>query len=177
LKTSESGRKFIESFEGLVLKASDDGFGTPTVGYGHTSAAGPPTVHNGMVITAEQADEYLTNDLAKVEQEIDLLVRVPLNQNQFDALVSFEFNTGALRASSVLQFLNQGNYQEAAGRMLLYNHAGGRVVPGLTRRRQAEYKMFLSNATPQHPIPSVPSVSIWTTIFNYIINLLFTRRT
>jgi lysozyme len=181
LKTSSNGRKFIENFEGLVLVVSDDGFGTPTGGYGHTNAAGPPPIHLGQHLTQSEADEWLANDLSKVEQEIDLLVKVPLNQNQFDALVSWEFNLGSLRSSSVLQFLNQGNYKEASNRMLLYNHANGRVVAGLTRRRQAEVKMFLTPTTnvptqPPHQIPTpIPAPqSTWMIIFNFINSILTT---
>ena len=104
MQTSPNGRKLIESFEGLFLQAYDDHndhivqpgeqvIGTLTIGYGHTTAAGPPAVYVGMVIDQPTADAILSADLASVELEVQHLVNVPLNQNQFDALVSFQYNT------------------------------------------------------------------------------------
>lgn len=161
MKTSARGRTFIESFEGLILQAYDDANdhiipagGTPqgvlTIGYGHTSAAGAPTVHPGQTITKEQADAILATDLSKVEANVNRVVKVPLTQNQFDALVSFDFNTGALARSSILTALNKSDYEDAANRILLYNKAGGKVLKGLVRRREAEKKVFL---TPDVKVP------------------------
>ena len=149
MKTSDNGRKFIEGFEGLYLHTYDDGTGVLTIGYGHTTAAGPPAVERGQTITQEQADQMLSSDLGKVESQVNELVTVPLTQNQFDALVSFQFNTGALGHSSALTALNKGDYTTAANDLCLYdkdhNHAGEFVVvPGLVRRRQAEKEMFLT---------------------------------
>lgn len=155
MQTSSKGRQFIESFEGLILQAYDDANdhivsaggtaqGVLTIGYGHTSAAGAPTVHPGQVITKQQADDILASDLSKVEANVNKVVKVPLTQNQFDALVSFDFNTGALSRSSILTSLNNKNYDDAANRILLYNKSGGKVLAGLVRRREAEKKMFLS---------------------------------
>jgi lysozyme len=151
--TSTAGRKFIEGFEGLYLHTYDDGTGVLTIGYGHTSAAGAPKVLKGQTITEAQADQYLSDDLGKVEVSVNNLVRVPINQNQYDALVSFQFNTGALGKSSVLKKLNANDFQGAADALLLYNRGGGQVMAGLTRRRQAERTMFL---TPMAPPQSVP---------------------
>lgn len=151
MKTSSQGRKFIEGFEGLYLKTYNDGTGVQTIGYGHTTAAGPPKVYRGQVITEEQADQILSDDLGKVETQVNTLVRVPINQNQFDALVSFHFNTGALGRSTVLKKLNAGDTKGAADALLLYNRGGGRVMAGLVRRRQAERKMFL---TPSKTVPT-----------------------
>src|SRR5882672_9116079 len=127
MKTSNAGRKFIESWEGLILQAYDDAndhivppgqrpIGTLTIGYGHTDAAGPPKVSVGQKITEQEADAFLASDLASVENEVNHLVKVPLNQNQFDALVSFQFNTVWLGHSgcSLLSALNSGNYDLAA---------------------------------------------------------------
>lgn len=159
MKTSAKGRKFIESFEGLILKAYDDhndhvvevgqhAIGVLTIGYGHTDAAGPPKVYVGQQITQSDADNILASDLASVELEVNHLVKVPLNQDQYDALVSFQFNTGALGRSTLLKELNAGNYTAAANDFLAWNHAGGAVMAGLTRRREAEKAMFLSPAKP-----------------------------
>lgn len=155
MKTSSNGRKFIEGFEGLILQAYDDHndhiveagqnvVGTITIGYGHTDAAGPPKVYVGQKISRDEADAFLASDLTSVENSVNHLVKVPINQNQYDALVSFEFNTGALGKSSVLTLLNGGDYAQAAEHLLMYNHAGGTVVAGLTRRREAEKAMFLA---------------------------------
>lgn len=141
---SSIGRALIESFEGLFLKTYNDGTGVPTIGYGHTTAAGPPVVSYGQTITKEQADHMLADDLAKVEAHVNALVKVPLNQNQFDALVSFEFNTGWLGhpQCSLLRALNSGHYALADQDFMLYNRAGGHVMAGLTRRRAAEKELF-----------------------------------
>lgn len=163
MKTSANGRKFIEQFEGLILQAYDDANdhivpaggssqGVITIGYGHTSAAGAPKVYPGQVITRQQADDILASDLSKVEANINRIVKVPLTQNQFDALVSFDFNTGALGRSSILTSLNKGNYEDAANRILLYNKAGGKVLKGLVRRREGEKAMFLKKDTPSVPV-------------------------
>lgn len=157
MQTSPAGRKFIESFEGLFLSAYDDAndhivqpgqpvHGTLTIGYGHTSAAGPPKVYVGQTIDQPTADAILAADLASVEIEVGHLVKVPINQNQFDALVSFQFNTGWLAHPncSLLRALNTGNYQLAANDFMLYDRASGQVLAGLVRRRAAERTMFLT---------------------------------
>jgi lysozyme len=147
LKTSASGRAFIEAFEGLFLKTYDDGTGVLTIGYGHTSAAGPPSVKRGQTITHDQADEILANDLAAVEKDVARYIKVQLNQPQFDALVSFHFNTGALGKGSVATKINAKDYAGAMATLLQYNKGGGRVMAGLTRRRIAERQMFFSSVS------------------------------
>lgn len=157
MKTSPNGRKLIEKFEGLILQAYDDATdhivpvggkaaGTLTIGYGHTSAAGAPVVTPGMVITQAQADTYLANDLAKVEADVNRLVKVPVTQNQYDALVSFHYNTGALGKSSLLTALNKKDYDGAASKFMLYTNGrvNGQLVQmaGLVRRRTAEKQLF-----------------------------------
>lgn len=154
MKTSANGRTLIESFEGLILQAYDDATdrivpvgstakGTLTIGYGHTTAAGPPRVVVGQKITKEEADTILASDLKGVEADVNRLVKVPITQNQFDALVSFHFNTGGLGRSSVLRKLNSNDRQGAADALLQWNMAGGQVLRGLVRRRQAERDLFL----------------------------------
>ena len=154
MKTSDNGRKFIEGFEGLFLKAYDDAndhivqpgqsiHGTLTIGYGHTNTAGPPHVYIGMEITKEEADTILGSDLTSVELQVAHLIKVPINQNQFDALVSFDFNTGGLGRSSTLRDINAGHMQAAADALLMWDRASGRVLPGLLHRRRAERELFL----------------------------------
>ena len=108
-KTSPNGRAFIEAWEGLYLKAYDDGTGVWTIGYGHTTPAGLPRVYPGMLITQAQADAILTSDLASVEADVNHHVILNINQNQFDALVAFDFNTGGLDRSSLLRDINNGH--------------------------------------------------------------------
>jgi lysozyme len=107
-------------------------------------------VEIGQTITKEQADQILASDLTKVEKDVERLVKVPLNQNQFDALVSFHFNTGALGRSSLLKKLNAGDYQGAADGLMAWVNAkqiGPGPIPGLVRRRTDERNMFLSKPT------------------------------
>src|ERR1700761_8281629 len=159
MQTSPNGRKLIEQFEGLFLKAYDDAndhivkvgqavHGTLTIGYGHTSVAGPPRVYVGQTITQVEADSILAADLASVELEVNHLVKVPLNQNQFDALVSFQFNTGWLAHPncSLLHAINAGNMAVGAADFMLYDRASGKVLAGLQRRRAAERALFLTPA-------------------------------
>jgi lysozyme len=171
MKTSNNGRRLIEGFEGLILQAYDDHndqivtygqpvIGTLTIGYGHTDAAGPPKVYATQKITQAEADQFLATDLSAVENEVNHLVTVSLNQNQFDALVSFQFNTGALGKSSVLTLLNNKDYKGAAEHLLLYDHAGGRQLPGLDRRRQAEKALFLSTPVNNTSGPATGAVII-----------------
>lgn len=161
MKTSNTGRALIEQFEGLILQSYDDAndhivsaggkaVGTLTIGYGHTSAAGLPKVFAGQVITKEQADSILASDLGRVEADVNKLVKVPVTQNQYDALVSFHFNTGALGKSSVLTALNNKDYAGAADNLMKYTNGriGGKLVPmaGLVRRRNAEKALFLKTS-------------------------------
>ncbi|MGK7893024.1 MAG: lysozyme [Xenococcus sp. (in: cyanobacteria)] len=145
---NQAGLHLIEEFEGLARKLADgritaylDSVHVPTIGYGHTK-----NVHLGLTITQQQAEEFLNQDLRVAEVGVQHLVKVSLNDNQFAALVSFAFNlgTGALAHSTLLRDLNAGNYSAAADQFLRWNRAGGCVLAGLTRRREAERKLFLS---------------------------------
>lgn len=157
MKTSQAGLQLIREFEGCILQAYDDSddrvlkpgdhcYGTITVGIGHTSAAGPPRVYVGMEISQEEADDILAADLTSVELEVAHLVKVSINQNQFDALVSFQFNTGWLAHPhcSLMAALNAGNYRLADEDFMLYDRSQGKVLVGLDRRRTAEMKLFMT---------------------------------
>ncbi len=110
MKTSAAGRKLIEQREGVELTAYKDSAGVLTIGVGHTSAVGAPKVVAGMKITAAQASEILSRDLATFETAVSSAVKVQINQNEFDALVSFAFNVGAgaFKGSTLLKRLNSG---------------------------------------------------------------------
>jgi len=134
--------ELIKESEGLRLKAY---LPTPndvyTIGYGHTK-----TAEKGMVITLAGAEALLLHDLAWVETAIDTYVQVPLNQNQYDALASFIYNIGgtAFRKSTLLKKLNQKDYNGAANELLRWDKQKGKVLRGLTKRRQLEKDLFLS---------------------------------
>jgi lysozyme len=158
MQTSPAGRAAIARREGNVLKAYLDSVSVWTIGVGHTSAAGEPKVTKGMTITAAQSDEILARDLAGVEASVISLVKVPINQNEFDALVSLVFNIGAggFKGSSVLRNLNAGNRAGAADAMLAWNKGtvGGKKVAlaGLTTRRKDERAQFLTPVAATAPV-------------------------
>nr|WP_314661207.1 lysozyme [uncultured Pseudomonas sp.] len=133
----------IKSFEGLRLQAYQDSVGVWTIGYGATRA-----VKAGMKISKEQAERMLLNDMQRFEPEVERLVTVPLTQNQWDALMSFTYNLGSanLESSTLRRLLNAGNYAAAAEQFPRWNKAGGKVLPGLVRRRAAERDLFLESA-------------------------------
>lgn len=137
---SDTGMKLTEEFEGCRLEAYLDVAGVPTIGYGHTKGVGM-----GDRCTLEQAAKWLREDIAEAEAAVNRLVKVPLTQNQFDALVDFTFNLGAgnLIKSTLLRLLNKGDYKNAAVEFIRWNRAGGFVRAGLTRRRMAEKELFL----------------------------------
>ena len=133
------GIDMIKHFEGLELNAYQCAAGVWTIGYGHTKG-----VQKGMVISEETAFEMLVEELGEYEDYINTLVTVELNQNQFDAMVSWVYNLGGgnLKASTLLKVLNAGDYAGVPAQMMRWNKAGGKVLEGLTRRRQAEADLF-----------------------------------
>ena len=141
-KTSPAGIELIKGFESCQLAAYLCPAGKWTIGYGHTG----PDVKPGLTITQQQAEQLLINDLVQFERRVNDLVTVQINQNQFDALVSFSYNlgVGALQKSTLLRLLNAGSYQPAADEFPRWKRAGGNVVAGLTRRRYAERQLFLT---------------------------------
>ncbi|HEY9887373.1 MAG TPA: lysozyme [Candidatus Obscuribacterales bacterium] len=145
-RINQDGLTIVKHFEGRELRAYQDSVGVWTIGYGHTAAAGPPTVVAGQTITEAEAEAILKRDLGLFENGVRSVVAVPLNSNQFSALVSFSFNVGvgALRDSTLLRKLNAGDYQGAADEFPRWVKAGGQTLPGLVRRRDAERALFLS---------------------------------
>lgn len=149
MRTSENGVDLIKRFEGLELQAYQDIAGIWTIGYGHTG----PDVEPGMRISERDAEELLKNDLRPREEAVARLVSVSLNQNEFDALVSFVYNVGieAFRKSTARKRLNANNRIGAAEALTWWNKAtvSGvlREVNGLTRRRASERGLFLSPTT------------------------------
>lgn len=161
MKISDKGLALIKEFEGYHSKLPDGSCrayrcpaGVWTIGWGCTE-----NVKAGMVWTEKQAEEALLKEIAKHEHAVNILVSVPLTQNAFDALVSFSYNcgSGALRKSSILKYTNDRKFSEAAKSFGLWVRGGGKVLPGLVRRRAKEAALYL---TPQKessaPIPTMP---------------------
>lgn len=146
MKTSAKGRAAITLREGKRLKRYRDSVGIWTIGVGHTAAAGPPDPNKVLTITDAECDAILARDLAKFEAGVEKAIARPMTQNQFDALVSLAFNIGlgAFGRSSVVRHFNAGNIAKAADSFMLWNKAGGRVIPGLVTRRESERKQFLA---------------------------------
>jgi GH24 family phage-related lysozyme (muramidase) len=146
MQINDAGLKLIERWEGLRLKAYQDVIGVWTIGYGHTSAAGQPYVRPGMVITQLEAEQILARDLDDTEKDVASLLKRTPTPNQFAAMVSLAFNIGGgnFRKSTVLAMFNRGNLSVAADAFRKWNKSGGKVWPGLTRRREDERKLFLS---------------------------------
>lgn len=145
MQLSAAGLSLLKQSEGFRAQTYLDAAGLPTIGYGHrlTRSESYP---NG--ITAAQAENILAWDVREAEQAIAGLVKVPLTQGQFDALVDFTFNLGAgrLAASTLLSDLNSGQYEPAAQQLLRWDHAGDRELPALKARRAAEFQLW--NAEP-----------------------------
>lgn len=142
LETSESMIAVIKKFEGLRLKAYKCPAGVYTIGYGHTRNF---KFSENCKITEEQAEKFLHEDLKKFENSIKKLVKVPLSQCQFDALVSLVFNIGAtnFRNSTLLKYLNNSEYGLAAEQFERWIYANGKKLEGLLTRRKAEKEIFL----------------------------------
>lgn len=145
MQTSEKGIALIKEFEGCKLTAYRDSVGVWTIGYGWTQPVDGKPIRSGMTIKQETAERLLKTGLVSYESDVSRLVKVGLTQGQFDALVSFTYNLGArsLSTSTLLRKLNAGDYAGAADEFLRWNKAGGKVLNGLTRRREAERALFL----------------------------------
>ena len=132
MRTSPQGIALIKHFEGCETKAYQCSANVWTIGYGHTRG-----VREGDEITADKAEYFLLEDLKHFEGYVDRLVEVSLNQDQFDALVSWTFNLGPtnLKESTLLEKLNAGHYEEVPAQMARSN---GEILEGLKRRRAAE---------------------------------------
>ncbi|MGA9697858.1 MAG: lysozyme [Acinetobacter sp.] len=145
MHVSPNGVDLICNFEGLRLNAYDDGVGVWTIGFGTTKYPNGIRVKKGDTCTLEQAKAYMQNDLKSFEQTVNNTVKVPLNQNQFDALVSLAYNIGstAFKNSTLVRQLNEGNYKAAANQFNVWVNAGGKRMQGLVNRRAAERTLFL----------------------------------
>lgn len=143
---STDGTKLIASFEGLKLTAYLCPAKFWTIGLGTTVYPNYQPVKKGDTCTKEQALQYKAHDLRRFEKCVNELVNVPLNQNQFDALVSLAYNIGssAFKDSTLLKKLNASDYRGAADQFLVWNKSRGKMLNGLVNRRAAERSLFLS---------------------------------
>ena len=141
MKTSDKGIDFIKRHEALRLNAYLDAAGVWTIGYGHTGG-----VNSGDVISEKQAEEFLRADLATAERALNS-TRLQLNQNQFDALVSFVFNLGAgnfARSTLLRKIKSNPNDPTIRKEFERWVYAGGKVLNGLVRRRREEADLYFS---------------------------------
>ena len=145
---SADGLMLVKEFEGLYLEAYRDEAGIWTIGWGHTGLQhNDGTVYAGRLITVEKAEELLQYDMNQFERRVETLIKVPLTQDQFDALVAFDFNTGGLtlptgQPSTLRLKLNRGDYEGAASEFPKWNKVDGVAIAGLTRRRASERNLF-----------------------------------
>ncbi len=144
--SSDSAKKLIKQFEGLKLDAYKCPAGCYTIGYGHTRG-----VHEGMVILEEDAERFLDDDIAIVERQLNSVCsinNIGLNQNQFDALVSFTFNCGV---GNLKKLVKNRSVSEIGNAMVMYNKANGKKLNGLVKRRNAEKELFFEKVSESEP--------------------------
>lgn len=144
---SNNGLQLIKSFEGFRSNPYLDSAGIPTIGFGTIMYPnGLRVTIDDLDITEDQAEQYLSYQILQKTAGVDGMVTGAVNQNQFDALVSFAYNLGlgALRGSTLLRLVNQDDFGDASNEFLRWTHAGGMVVSGLVRRRTAEQQLFIT---------------------------------
>ena len=144
MNTSNAGLALIKKFEGLRTRVYKCPAGVWTQGYGHT---GPDVTPGADDFNEREAEQLLHGDLIQFEHGVeDLLEGAPVSLEQFSAMVCLAFNIGLgnFRKSSVLKFHKAGNYSAAANAFLLWNKAGGKILPGLVTRRNAERALYVS---------------------------------
>lgn len=145
---NDAGLQLIKSFEGFKPQPYLDAVSKPTVGFGSTFYEdGTPVKMSDPDIDEQRASDLLLNVLnTDFCPRVEALIKVPVNDNQYSAIVCFAYNVGIgnLEQSTLLRCLNAYNYNDAASEFLRWNKARGMVLPGLTRRREAEKALFLS---------------------------------
>lgn len=151
MKLNQKGINLIKYYEKLETEAYLDPGGVWTIGYGHTAARGEPKPHRGMKITPKQAEEIFLRDVRYFEDWVKRLVKVPLNENQFSALVSFAYNLGegSLQKSTLLKKLNNRDYNGAAEEFDKWIYDDGKKLNGLVKRRASEKALFKSQKAVQ----------------------------
>ena len=153
MKLSDAGLALLKASEGLRLTTYMDCASVPTIGYGHALKPGESFPAG---VTEVTATLLLIKDVQVAEDAVSRMVKVPITQGQFDALVDFVFNLGSgrLEHSTLLKDLNAGKYAEAGEQLLLWCNAGGHPQPGLLKRRHAELSLWNQ---PEPPEPTAPA--------------------
>lgn len=149
MNIGDRGLDLIRAFEGFRADPYLDAVGVPTIGYGSTYYPDGQRVRlTDPPISEPEARRLMQATLAEFEDGISAALRVGVTQSQFDALVCWAFNVGvsAAQQSTLMHRLNAGDVQGAADQFLRWNRAGGQVLRGLTRRREAERALFLEDA-------------------------------
>ena len=173
MKINDAGLDLIKSFEGLRLDAYKDSVGVWTIGYGTTAMAGVGIEPKaGMRITEAEAEWYLQKAVNKFGDQIEGSIFVPINENEWAAYLSLSYNIGpgAFKKSSTLRHFNDLNKAKAAQNILLWNKAGGEVLRGLVRRREAEKVLFetlVVDETPEN-VAKTPNIGIIAAIVAFI---------
>lgn len=144
MRVSLEGVTSILSYEEVILTTYDDGYGVLTIGAGHTAKAGAPKPSKGMRIDLVEAFNIFRQDLEKFEQGVTKEVDVPLTQHQFDALVSWHYNTGSIAKATLTKRLNAGDYSSVPEEMARWKFAQGEKSDGLINRRKHEAAIFTS---------------------------------
>lgn len=187
-KINQAGVDLIKRWEGLKLNSYLCPANVWTIGYGHTASARP-----NQTITAQRAEELLRQDLDVFERGIARLITVPLNDNQFAALVSWAFNVGlgAVERSTLRRMLNEGDYGAVPAQLRRWNKAGGAVLRGLVNRREDEIKLWNTTAstapaptpapvpvsTPENPVTEpVTLPELLVKVFKWFFNLFSASR-
>ncbi len=142
MKISTMGLLALIHHEAVVLTPYRDSAGMWTIGVGHTAAAGPPRPGPGLQLTLDQALDLFRRDIGKYEAGVNNAITASLKSHEFDALVSFHFNTGAIKRAAITRHLNAGDRQKAAAAFMNWTRAGG-IANALSDRRSAERAMFL----------------------------------
>jgi lysozyme len=145
MQISYNGLELLKQLEGFRKDAYLDTVGVWTIGYGTTRVDGKP-VEAGLTCTEAQAQEWLSQDISWAQTAVNKLVKVPLKQGMFDALVSFVYNVGEdqFRRSTLLRLLNLKQHVEAGKQLLRWKYDNGKVVNGLINRRIKELAMYNS---------------------------------
>jgi lysozyme len=182
MKMTDEGLALIKEFEGFRTQAYRDPVGVWTIGYGHTARAGEPVVKSGLVVSEAEASEILRRDVEMFSRGVRKALTRSVSDQQFSALVSFAYNVGlgALAGSSVLRAVNAGDFEAVPRRLALWTKAGGRVLPGLVRRRAAEAALFVSgDAQEELRVPAKPaaksvveSKTIWAAVAAVVLAVM-----
>lgn len=157
MKINSKGIEILKNFEGIKLKPYLDSGNIPTIGIGTTIYEnGIRVTMKDPAITVERAEELLRHDVAALEQAISAALTVKLTDDQFSALICLAYNIGikAFLTCTLFKVLSLGQYDKAADQFLVWNKVNGKVITGLTNRREAERKLFLTSVKPSIPTPT-----------------------